>query len=862
LKISHTLIGVLLFPVLGLVACGGGTSSSSNLPATGFAVPSKISAVPTNGSGSSSGVVLSEKGTLSNSADPLAKLFGIKAATDPGTDYSNATTVKYVSEHSLDQFQTVETVLKALEQTHYADTANIGSGPYKAMVAWQDTSNGSAIKTLQAWVVESSMTTENGAPMNVVDVWAEQPQGTVRAQFKISKSATKNADGSYKDYGVWTLNAKLDATGSNYFVGSASIGASGEAILKIHEVSNQGSGTTETKGILDRSANSGFGKVQSPDFSSCNSPNCTPTEITTTYAYNSADLAIQMGSDPLVYKDRTRVFDMVNQYGMFDGVTGQDVTKSKSFGFPVQYTDPTTKLPQFAYYGSWQGRHQLWSNGSTVPQGTVVTRQDLGPNQSVSYRVSPSFAGALVKRTLVASDISNLLNLPVQTWVNINYNLFYDGTQWVNCTNVNFTVNPPVCSAGTPFTNFSSLVYNANDTQRFVNISKPSISGPPSFLVYLASTNPSATSGAGFYNATQSPSGGAPTIGSIYNPSNGDSIWANVGGSIYIEYTGVTSATATGWVQKTVTSFDSTTFTPTFDPNGDQQYSLTPNLGYYINNQGANFVVTQTAAGSPPTYLVQIELQSVANPVNVGTFVPAGTIFMPDWATWGDTTVSTYTFDTTAADSNYLNLLYRTVGNNDTNLNNSAGKPVSPGDVVITGQFGLAAYNASGTKLGLVFDWDYSQPGQNGMSITYLIDSNSTYKLLDDPITLNPISLTNNGGVSQTLSLQFDGWMHGLPDLFQELQNNQFVMTTDISNKIIEIPAGTRVTDAANPAQTYLIKPLDIQEFLVQIANPGNLDLSTASQADLSTVPVFVDANLGAEPSATTVKYSEGNLIP
>lgn len=50
-----------------------------------------------------------------------------------------------------------------------------------------------------------------------------------------------------------------------------------------------------------------------------------------------------------------------------------------------------------------------------------------------------------------------------------------------------------------------------------------------------------------------------------------------------------------------------------------------------------------------------------------------------------------------------------------------------------------------------------------------------------DKASLNPVTLTNNAGQSKTLSLQYDGWMHGLPDLFEELRKNKFVMTADIS---------------------------------------------------------------------------------
>ena len=85
----------------------------------------------------------------------------VRAATDAATDYSKAETRKYVEEHALEQFANLESVLNALSQTNYAD--EIGNGPYKAMVAFQDDEQGNSKKSLEAWVVQSDeMTDDSG----------------------------------------------------------------------------------------------------------------------------------------------------------------------------------------------------------------------------------------------------------------------------------------------------------------------------------------------------------------------------------------------------------------------------------------------------------------------------------------------------------------------------------------------------------------------------------------------------------------------------------------------------------------------------------------------------------------------------
>jgi hypothetical protein len=56
--------------------------------------------------------------------------------------------------------------------------------------------------------------------------------------------------------------------------------------------------------------------------------------------------------------------------------------------------------------------------------------------------------------------------------------------------------------------------------------------------------------------------------------------------------------------------------------------------------------------------------------------------------------------------------------------------------------------------------------------------------LLDDPIMLDPVELTSLGGTSGTYSLQFDGWMHGLPDMHWELEKNDYLLTNDLKTRL------------------------------------------------------------------------------
>ncbi|MEO5657884.1 MAG: hypothetical protein ABIO65_12585 [Nitrospiria bacterium] len=815
---------------LALAACNSGGGSSSTV-GVGFDMPNEISAVPPAASSSLK-----------------TKLLALAAAADAGTDYSNAVTTKYVDEQTLKQFDIIEQILEALAQTHFADADNVNQGPYKAMVAFQDQQNGIETKSLEPWTVDSSLVTENGATINRVRFWVEEGMQVIKAELKIYEPATRNSDGSWADYGVWTLNAKFDELGTNYFAANASVGANGETILKIHELMAEGGGFThESKAILNKGATSGYGKVEFPDWEACTSWPCAPTGTTASYAYDATNLAVKKGSGTPLYKDRTTITEMTHRYGLYDSVTGANVLKTKSFGFPVQYT--VSGLPMFAYYGAWQGRHQLWANGGSLDEGTVVTRQDRGANQTAeTYTVSPPFVGTLTKRTLVTADIADLLNIPVETWVNENFNLKWDAgnSQWLDCTD-------PTCDPTTPaFTDFASLVANPNDRRKFIGINGWN---GVSNITYVYDSVGNGVDGPGFYEAAPDPStGNMVSNGTILVPNDGDQLLVNIGGSIYIEYTGTG---ATGWVAKTLLGFDERTWTPSFDPAGDTGYTLPVDREYYINNQGANYVIQKLSDG---TYYVKIELQTVANPSNAASFLTpvVTTTFKPQWDQNGGGSI--FRLVTSSADANFLKLVYDTVGSNDTTLTNELGNPVQAGDVVTQGVWGLVAYE-NGVATTQQYNWEYPRPGETWGTLTYLMDSNGAYKLLDDPIALAPVTLTNGAGVSKTLSLRYDGWMHGLPDFFEELRKNGFVVTADIADKIISIPAATSVTDAVDSSKTYLIKPLEVSQFLDVVADPGTLDLTAALAVDLNTVPVFVEHGMGVKPEAGAPKYSEGVLL-
>ncbi len=1005
--VIQTLAVVTAFALI--VATGGcssggssSSSSSSSEAVARYSMPSEISAVPSSADAESNSVYRSTfMGTLRSLA---------RAYADEGTDYANAVTAKYVEEHSLRQFQMLETVLGAMAQTMYAE--EVGNGAYTAMIAFEEKEDGKNQKSLQKWVVQSDV---DGTALRL-QAWIEEKERgeteLIKAEFRITEPPTQNPDGSYVDYGEWTLNVKFDETGEDdFFVASCEIGDDGVSIIKVHEKFNEMGGpgggseggeepaadadmTAESKAIMYRSETSGYGKVYYPDFEAlfcfeCEMGDSIPHKQAA-YAYNDSYLSLADGdgndvySDP-VTKDRANVIDMTHRYGVFNSETGADLMKSKSFGFPFRYTD-SYNMEMHSYYGAWQGRHEIWGpDGGSLAEGTVVTRETFGSNETAeTYTVGPTFNGVLVKRTTTTASLNDIQGIPVEIWINNDYNLVNDGGTWKYCTkmdwdaasaqehtparatgsndmttghdwsttnetfvitagcyeNVTITLNancaddmavashinaqlvaaqqefgyymnvnsntgnveiemwhnpavgfeivsgdalttlgltpttytgsnPMMCEADGLIdfdaqVGFESLIVAEGDFRKHVNINAWDQCNQENimFMYKKAFTYNSTDYNAGLYQAeeTQGEYGfqlelkivnGAPVpVDTDQTPE----LWIWVGGSIWVEYTGDTSGGKTGWVEKAISYFNEQYWRPEFsDTDSNDNFKLPENRELYINMEGANYIALND--GSEVT--VKQEIQSACNPDNVGTFVASGTVFKDSWNPDYNSTYSLFTSDPSS--SKYLMLVYASIGDNDKDQDGVAQKTV--GEVVTDDLWGLTAY-VSDSATDDQFNWEYSADGGWG-TVTYLVDSNDNYVILSDPVRFNTITTENNAGETKNLLLQYDGWMMGLPDLYMDLQNNNWVMTDELADKIVNLDAGTQVTDSAD-GTVYVLKPLEISQFLAVITDTSSLTLPDVAQGkavDLSTVPDFVEHGMGDMPTGTIVKYSEGVAV-
>lgn len=333
---KHTLLSKIIctLPVtlaLGLGGCNSsGSSGTTNTnddgetlstEAVGYTIPTEVSAVPV------------DNGSEQARAARVSRAFAARAAsTLPATsDYALAVPRRYIEERSLDQFDILEQVLGAFAQTHFADAENINAGPYKAMVAWEEESDGRSVKQLQPWVVDSRMIVDaEGRDVNRVLVWIEESnpdavdgKELIKAEIKVYESATVDADGTVTDYGEWDMNVMFGDGEDDYFTASSST-EDGVNVVKVQDHFMEGPPGGEVlismKGVLYRSGDVGYGKVQYPDWESCwmtGPGDCVPESVVAQYSYNDTYMAVQQEDDPVAYRSRASTTDMTHKYALF-----------------------------------------------------------------------------------------------------------------------------------------------------------------------------------------------------------------------------------------------------------------------------------------------------------------------------------------------------------------------------------------------------------------------------------------------------------------------------------------------------------------------------------------------------------------
>lgn len=854
-------IGVIILVMAGLLtgcdsapshnALSNSGQATQNDSQTGttlarYTLPNEISAIPAeaDNTGNTTGNVIA------------------RAAMDPETDYTKAVTQKYIEEKSLHHCENLESILELLAQTNY--TEEIDQGPYRVIVANRETESGRVYTFLNEWVVQSESIRENGRNALRIRIWMEEEDAYLKGEFKVFTPPTRNTDGSYENYGDWTINLKYDETGEeDYVTASCTTTADGLSLIKLYEkfsgdISEGEEGQpTRVKAVMYRSASSGYGKVFYPDYDEYCSPDFeTGKEIphkTSVYAYDRDTLAVQTGNSAVIYKSRKSIVPVTSQYGVYDAVSGEDVLKNRNFGFPVKYD--SDGMTRHAYYAAFDGRHELRNEeGFPLSRGTVVTREDTPSDETpMRYTVGKTFNGVLVKCDYEQAHLDDIKGVPLECWVDQEFNLHRDpdSGKWYYCPQIDWSTDPPTCESGErlfdSMVGFKTLIVGENNHRKVVEIWGWDEQTQEDVLFVYEDANATNGMSAGFYEAEtvldeeQWSITRAKTPRVKLDPDTFTHLFIYIGGSIYIEYQGQ----ETGWVEKQLAFFNERDWKPVFVQDGDQPFIIPEDKEFYINSQDINYILFKTE----DEYFVFRERQTVCNPVNADKIVPNGTVF---YDPWNPDYNSTYEYVTDPTSPYYLMLVYKTIGDNDMDMNGVPLEGAEPGKPARS-IWGLEAMINGETAW---FNWERPENEGGWGSVTYLMNGD-TYILIDDPMIFNPVSVNRFDGSSRTLTLTYDGWLGGLPYVNDLLEEANWLMTDAIKEKVINLGAGKMVQEAAT-GMNYLIKPLEISLFLTLTTDPGNLNIADARNLELTEVPIYVEHGMDDMPAEAELTYIEG----
>ncbi len=869
-----------------LAGCSGGGSGGDSTGVAGIELPAEVSAVSARNN--AEGAIRSGKAAQGIASKGLrAQLEKAARAVEDlpaESDYNNVQVRKFVEIKVLAVFDIITVIFDAFRQTHYADPENVGDGWYKCLVAFTDDGEGGSVqKSLQEWYVNSTLVPSGGNTTNRVFVKILEPDDDgarrlIRVQVDITEPPTTNEDGTLVNLGEWQIRAIFgeEEVSSDFFQATATIEDDGSARMTIEESFTESHGegeeiTGSTKAIISRSLDEGYGVVQYPDWQECFGPggSCDdgPPMLTVEFAYNTNYLSCELDNTEEFSYDRTDEHEIVHRYGLFKATDGSDVAREVNFGFPVRVDEDGDN--RFAWYGAWQGHHQLWTRGVSLADGTAVVRNNVPPGQAAPSYTTKSFPGALTRVNLVQGSLDQLEGVAAEIFISNNFRLRWNDAEnrWDECRGDNGFGG---CSSTEDFTNkLPSLASGGEGDQKlvFINHCEGSEGGFACTNYVYVTQGPSP----GFFHAELNPESGRfeSTDEALDTEGlpDGFELFGRVNGRAYIQYTADFDGepTSTGWVEKTLTDFDFQTYTPTFDDEADREFIFEVGRMYFVNQKGAKLRVFRIANnGDAGDYQVFLEVQAVATPsINRSDVYPDGTVLVEPW---DPESHSTYVLDTDPDSESYLLLIYNTVAGQD----ETDGSEV--GDVVEKDIWGLRVEgDVSNISDATLYNWEYQSDNEFRGGVTYLLDSEGDYVLLSDPIRFDPIQLAStNERVNaipeedwQTYALSFDGSLHGLPDTWWELEKVSFSgdNVPSILSKNVRIPDGTELRDADSDA-TYYLKAVDVGIFLGQIdAFPlgEEPDLSQTDGINLETdLPEFTAPVIDTEIPDAAVRYIEG----
>ncbi|MEW6213641.1 MAG: hypothetical protein AB1478_00315 [Nitrospirota bacterium] len=804
------LLTVMLLSVFSLilVGCGGGggTTTTTTTETSALKVAEKVS------------VVDAQLSSLPASKGMLRK--GLSTSDIPAnSDYFNDEQVVFVEERSAEAFDIVNEILCSIAQSKYDDMLN--KGAYKAQIdmnkctsgndsassAGQSSQNQSSASTMpdyEMWTMESSRV-DNNSP-HIVKVWVHEEAGEYEpAKVIFVKATITEGKSSTNPYGIFTMN------------------------FKAHPVNNDGTPNTSTtmfKGLLKAEKDATTGKVllkfanaggfSSPggditfdekvvlDRAVDGSTGSGTTYISDTHPGGSKTAQFNIAFNTSYFRRSNGTNDKCFSRTTFDetawryGLYDSNGTRvERNSGFSIKKDGAYGWI---GYYGLWFPESVTVNNGDTVYKVTYGA----GGETATPYTVIKK-GGRLKKHTKHTTTLANIKGIPLDGWMEGDY---------PNQTNYRVKWD----STAQQFKKFAKL---NQTTYMWENITEAAID--------LSLLN----------------------FGEL-------NFWSQaIGGQVRIKLT------CSGW--------DNTNNKPICSAPGN-----TTEVIYFTEEvvfPGDSVPSTLRCYDNCPKYTAASSGINPSDPYNT-----------PDYNPSDGTTYYTYTFAATASDmilkdNSGNSLIMSGAGSGFYQWGAMSGPLFEPTSAnlallacdwpdPITGQYTLTCGWKAWGALDEYYTWETGPDQWN--QFTALQDSGGTPLRFQAPLqvaythsqtdTTKPDYKYN--GTKFYLEYSGFGNLWGIPGKCIDFDTGADTSCGPNTRWIAEftIPDGSEVTDASNNTTKYLVKALEKEQRMSNVA-AANCSALTITSYTLPSMTEWTDPDIGTEPTVTNAPAVIGGVL-
>ncbi len=390
-------IGAVLTALI--VGCGGGGSSSSG-NVEGLDVPSQVSLVDAQNSGS------------------LRVSPGVR-----NVSYDDDPVQFWIHDEAMGPLDTVNMILCSIQQTKYDDPSVLNKGPYIALVSCEergsggsDGGRGGSATQYDRFVVDS--TRANADSPHIVKFWLDNDgpddkPGIIYGKVTITESpSTRNPFGLFTMDFKQLLNTQSHDDANVQFRGSLNTVArdDGQAEFEFLMIDGDpdqpqsvGEFAMRESARMVGAADGTSGRAISATKEAFNFGSGPQSNQSNFYVqFNSSYMARKKvtGSSATKVFSRTNFTTNVYRYGVYDATTNQRVESLSGFGVETENGEH-----------GWAGYHGLWfPDHITVTDGQTLIRRSFDPDGTDTNYTAVIVPGRLEKHSRELSTLGNIKN--------------------------------------------------------------------------------------------------------------------------------------------------------------------------------------------------------------------------------------------------------------------------------------------------------------------------------------------------------------------------------------------------------------------------------------------------------------------